>query len=209
MASAVTIGPAQNGRPLGPADHGRPMSLGDYLTSDYQKGFKYELIDGKLYVSSVPNAPEGLLEEWVGMKLRDYSRKRPKVINWVYWKVRVFVPGRPEETAAEPDVAAYHDFPLKRPKREVRWEAVSPLLVAEVLSRDDPGKDLIRNVALYHRVPSIKEYWVIDRRDDPDCPSMRVHRRHGKSWRIINLAFGETYTTPLLPGFQLVIDPRR
>jgi hypothetical protein len=39
---------------------------------------------------------------------------------------------------------------------------------------------------------------------------MLVYRRRGKSWqRVIELAFGDTYTTKLLPGFRLVLDPRR
>jgi hypothetical protein len=37
---------------------------------------------------------------------------------------------------------------------------------------------------------------------------MRVHRRYGKRWKIIELAYGDTYTTRLLPGFALTIDPR-
>jgi hypothetical protein len=53
-----------------------------------------------------------------------------------------------------------------------------------------------------------KEYWIIDGRDDPDQPSKKVHRRHGKRWRVIDLGYRDTYTTGLLPGFELSIDPR-
>ena len=77
----------------------------------------------------------------------------------------------------------------------------------EILSPDDPGKDLIRNPPLYLSVPSIKEYWVVDPRPDPYQPSMVVHRRHRAAWRIIDVAFGGTYTTRLLPGFTLRLDP--
>ena len=59
---------------------------------------------------------------------------------------------------------------------QVSWEDVSPILVAEVLYASDPYKDLVRNVELYLRVPSIREYWILDGRDfrrrtDPDRPS--------------------------------------
>src|SRR5205807_2346510 len=41
------------------------------------------------------------------------------------------------------------------------------------------------------QVPSIKEYWILDTRDDPDLPIMVVHRRHGKKWRRpIEVAYG-------------------
>lgn len=33
---------------LGPADHGRPMTLEEFHAGDYQEGYQYELIDGKL-----------------------------------------------------------------------------------------------------------------------------------------------------------------
>jgi Uma2 family endonuclease len=94
--------------------------------------------------------------------------------------------------------------------REVRWQDVSPLLVGEILSLDDPDKDLVRNVQLYLQVPSIEEYWLLDTRGDPNRPTMRVYRRHGAKWRSpIELSYGDTYTTKLLPGFQLLLDPRR
>src|SRR5207302_821737 len=116
-------------------------------------------------------------------------------------KARIFVPVQPPVTISEPDLAAYHDYPVRRGGRRLRWQQVSPILVGEVLSANDAHKDLIRNVQLYLQVPSIKEYWLLDGRENHDRPSMRVHRRHGKRWRIIDLASGERYTTPLLPGF--------
>jgi Uma2 family endonuclease len=93
------------------------------------------------------------------------------------------------------------------PIAEIRWQNVSPFLVGEVLSLDDPDKDLVRNVELYHQVPTIKEYWLLDTRDSPDQPTMRVYIRHGRGWRIREVAYGERYTTRLLPGFELLLDP--
>jgi Uma2 family endonuclease len=69
---------------------------------------------------------------------------------------------------------------------------------------------LIRNVNLYLQVPSIQEYWILDGQDDPDKPSLLVYRRRGKQWqKPREIGYQETYTTPLLPGFKLVVDPRR
>jgi Uma2 family endonuclease len=193
---------------IGPGDHGRPMTLDELTAGDFEEGYQYELIDGRLYVSPQPDAPQGMVERWITLKLQYYSDARPEVINFVYGKTRVFVPGRPGLTTPEPDVAAYRDFPVELDFREIRWQDVSPVLVVEVLSPDDPDKDLVRNVALYHQVPSIKEYWLLDTRDDPNRPSMTAYRRHGKGWRTIDLAYGDTYTTRLLPDFRLVLDPR-
>jgi Uma2 family endonuclease len=194
---------------IGPEDHGRPMSRAEIERSEYEEGYRYEIIDGRLYVSPQPDLPENVVEEWINEQLKRYSRRRPKVINYVSSKARVFVPGHLATTAPEPDQAAFWNFPLHLPVRKMRWQDVSPVLVVEILHRDDPAKDLVRNVALYFQVPAIKEYWVIDARDDPDRPTMLVHRRHGMSWRVIPVAFGEKYTTRLLPRLELILDPRR
>lgn len=193
---------------LGPADHGRTLPVEDLMSARYQEGYKYEIIDGKLYVSPLPNLPENRVEEWLHGKLLLYKMKHGNIINYLTTKARVFVPDREDLTVPEPDLAAYNDFPLDLPIADVRWEDVSPFLVAEVLSADDPAKDLFRNVALYLQVPSIREYWVIDARDNPEEPTMLVRRRYRSRWQLKQLAAGETYTTRVLPGFRLKLDPR-
>jgi Uma2 family endonuclease len=195
---------------LGPEDHGRPMSWDEFLSEDYLEGYHYELIDGRLYVSPQPNPQENYVENWAYLKLEYYSARHPKAINYVTCKARVFVPGRTEITAPEPDIAAYRKYPRRRALRGLRWEEVSPVLAVEVLTSDDPHKDTVRNVALYRQVPSIKEYWIIDAREDAARPTMTVYRKHRGRWREpLVLQPGDTYTTPLLPGFKLLLDPTR
>jgi Uma2 family endonuclease len=195
-------------RKLGPMDCGFPMTFDEFMKGNYEEGYQYELIDGELYVLPLPNAPHNLVENWIGVKLQRYSLEHPEVINYVTNKARVIVPDRPRATAPEPDQAAYHGFPLDRPWKKIRWQEVSPILVVEVVSKDDPYKDLVRNVKLYLQVPTIQEYWLLDPRKNPERPIFRVHRRQGRKWRIVQPAFGEVYTTKLLPGFALIIDPR-
>jgi len=112
-------------------------------------------------------------------------------------------------TRPEPDVAAYSDYPHHLPRKQRRWADISPFLVVEIVSEYDPKKDLVRNVELYADVPTIKEYWVIDPRPDPDRPALRVYRRRGKGWqKPIDVPFGGVYESPrTLPGFRLVVDP--
>jgi Uma2 family endonuclease len=114
-------------------------------------------------------------------------------------------------TCPEPDLAAYCDYPLDAAFDAVRWEDISPLLVAEILSPDNVEKDLVRNVELYWQVQSIKEYWVVDGLTEgaTERPTLRVHRRGRKEWKVIEVPFGETYTTKLSPGFKLIVNPRR
>jgi Uma2 family endonuclease len=191
---------------FGPADHGRPLTYDDYLAGDYEGGHRYELIDGRLYVSPEANQPENFVQDWLRDKLKAYARARPEVLNHVTGPGRLFVPAVPGTTTPEPDVLAYRDYPRHRPLREIRWQDISPVLVAEVLSAEDPDKDLVRNPGLYLLVPSIKEYWVLDGREDPERPSLRVHRRRGKRWVVRDYGPDDVYTTRLLPGFELTLN---
>lgn len=193
---------------LGPADHGLPMTLEEFMDGDYVQGYKYELIDGKLYVSPEANLPEFRVENWLYFKLGLYAQEHLNVINYVANKARVFVPSRRRVTNPEPDVAAYRDFPLELPWDSVRWQDVSPILVVEVMSPDAPHKDLVRNVELYLQVPSIKEYWLFDTRQDPQRLRLQVRRRYRGSWRLMEFGPGDCYTTKLLPDFTLTLDPR-
>jgi len=194
---------------FGPSDHGKPLAQDEFATAAWEEGYRYELIDGKLYVSPKPNLPQGRVEKWIYTKLDRHSEQRPDVINFVHGAARVFVPDRPGTTNPEPDVAAYHAFPLELPWDAVQWQDVSPVLVVEVLCPEDPDKDLVRNVELYLQVPSIRVYWILDTRQSATRPVMYVYRRRGQRWqRVIELHYGEIYTTRLLAGFELRVDPR-
>ena len=195
---------------LGPGDHGRTLTLEQFTESEYENGHKYELIEGRLYVTPSPNQPHDWIEKFILRELMKYCEQRADAINYATDKARVFVPGTTWTTAPEPDVVAYRDFPTDQ-QPDVAWDDVSPILVVEIISPSDPDKDLIRNVDLYRQVPSIQEYWVLDNRQDAARPTMRVFRRRGdgSEWDTQDIAFGETYTTPLLPEFSLVVDPGR
>jgi Uma2 family endonuclease len=194
---------------LGLADHGKRVGVAEFESAEFEEGYRYELIEGRLYVSPQPHWSEVRLENWLLKKLMAYSDRHPEVINYVINKVRVVVPGSRGRTTPEPDLAAYADAPLDDETGEVNWEQVSPVLVAEVLYASDPFKDLVRNVNLYLRVPSIREYWILDARLSIFRPVLIVHRRRGRQWAVSEYGFGQRYKTDLLPGFTLRMDPRR
>lgn len=193
---------------IGPDDHGKRFTAEERRSADYVEGHKYEIIDGRIYVSPVPNAPAGWVEAWVLERLMLYSVSHRDVINYVHPKASVTVPGRPEETAPEPDVAAYHNYPRHLPPQEQDWRNVSPILVVEVMSEEEgEKKDLERNPELYRQVRSIREYWVLDTRASTAEPTLIVYRRQGRRWeRLSDVPGGGTYTTSLLPGFTLTLN---
>src|SRR5215471_2151011 len=113
---------------IGPKDHGRRITDGELREADFISGYKYELINGRVYVTYEPDAPEDMNEKWLLFAIRDYSRRHPEVINYVTDKARVHVPGEPRSTIPEPDLAAYQGFPKRVPGRRISWRRVSPLL---------------------------------------------------------------------------------
>lgn len=194
---------------LGPADHGRSITPQEVQTAHRQEGYRYEIINGKIYVTPIPNLPHDRILRWLYRRLDSYAERHPSVINYITSNGKVIVEDRPELTEPEPDLLAFHDFPLDLPMADVRWEDLTPVLVIEIISDDDPQKDLLRNVKLYEEIPSIREYWIFDPRTDPDQPTLLVYRRRGRSWqKPIPVSFGSIYTTRWLPGFSLHVAPR-
>jgi Uma2 family endonuclease len=189
------------------ADQGRALTLDEFEHADAREGYRYELIDGKLEVAPAPNPSHEDVRAWLIEILIRYKIQHPDVINHIVVQGRVFIPGRPATTCPEPDVVIYRDYPHHLPRARRRWQDVSPVLVVEVLSKENPRKDLVRNLELYSLVPSIREYWIVDPLTDADHPSLIVHRRRGQGWqKAIVVPAGATYTTRLMPGLQLSVD---
>src|SRR5581483_1578671 len=128
---------------LGPADHGRPITREEFDAARGQEGYRYELIEGKVYVSPLPNLPHELIRKWIEEALRSYKRAHPDVLNFVTGPARVIVPGEEDATNPEPDLAGYRDFLQRPPFSEVSWDDVSPILVGEIVFNDKPEKDLV------------------------------------------------------------------
>jgi Uma2 family endonuclease len=185
----------------GPADHERPLALDEFDSA--------EIIDGRLCVSPLPNPAENILETWLYQELLWYQKTHSETIGFVTNKARVFVKSGRKATIPEPDIAGYAGLDLSGSLHDLSWRDLHPILLVEVLVEGDPSKDLVRNPELYLAVPSIKEYWVLDGRDDAERPTLIQHRRHGKRWIIRKYPFGSTFATKMLPGFSLIINPSK
>lgn len=191
---------------IGPHDHGREMTYDEFLAGDYEEGYKYELIDGELYVSPQPNLPHDIVLRHIDELLTIYKLQRRDIVKRVSSHSRVFVPGRRKTTCPEPDFAIYNDY---APSRKLSWEQVSPFIVVEVVSPDDPDKDYVRNVELYRQVPSVLEYWVFDDVAEDHGPILKVYSRTSgdQEWATMDYDSSATYQTRLLPGFALPVTP--
>lgn len=192
---------------IGPADHDREISDDEYVVSDFEEGYKYELIDGRLRVAPAPDFAHFFDSDYLVREFKRYAHKRPEIVGLVaYGGVRVFVPAGRRTTVPEPDIAIYRERPRSR---KTNWREISPFIVVEVLSPGDPEKDLVRNVDLYRQVPSILEYWIYDQTDEASGPKLLVYRRESGSddWSLTEYGADAKYTSKLLPGFALNVMP--
>jgi len=110
--------------------------LVEFDAADGEEGHHYDIIDGRVYVSPVPNAPHDALESWLFLTLLDYSRVRPDILNYVSTRPRVFVPNRAAATCPEPDIAAFSPRYLSR--EDVPAETVeNERRIAEATAREE------------------------------------------------------------------------
>ena len=191
------------------ADHDRALSWDDFIGADFEEGYRYEMIEGRVYVSPTPNIPHNSYEKWLETLLSAYALDHPEALQYVTRPARVFLPdGDQGITAPEPDVAGYAEYAANPFAPDSDWRDYSPILVIEVISADTADKDLVRNRRLYLQVPGIREYWILDPRGGVEGLELLVYRRRGRRWEACRtVAAGATYTTPMLPGFALVLDP--
>ena len=157
---------------FGPKSHGRFVTDEELEHAEYRLGYDYEVIFGRLYVSPAPNPEHDIVAKHIYNQISRYSDHHPEIDGYVTDRARVFVPDSEMTTAPEPDLAVYSEAVDD-------WRDVEPFIVGEVLRGIDIDKDLFRNVSLYWQVPSIKEYWVFDIREEPRRPKLLVYTLHG------------------------------
>lgn len=68
---------------FGPTDHGRPVNDDKLRTAEFQAGFDYEIIFGRLYVSPVPDFDHDWIEKHIFGQVCMYSQQNPNVAAYV------------------------------------------------------------------------------------------------------------------------------
>ena len=181
---AHRLGPASNGVRLTPKEFDR--------AADYEEGWRYELINGVLVVSPVPEDAEVSPNEELGRILRNYREDHPQG-------------GALDDTMPERIVRIGDD--RRRPDRVI-WTGLgrmprkgeSPRIIAEFVSRRrrDYIRDYEEKLEEYFQIP-IEEYWIIDR----FRRTLTVFYRSAGKVKKKVVKEGQVYRTNLLPGFEL------
>jgi Uma2 family endonuclease len=159
--------------------------------TDYEEGYVYELIHGVLVVNPIPLAAETGPNERLGVLLYLYQVDHPGVIDLTL----------PQQYV--------HTTTGRRIADRLIWAGLgrapdrrrdTPTVAVEFVSRArrDRRRDYVEKRREYLEA-GVTEYWIIDRfrrmltavRPGPDGPRDEV------------VAEGATFTTPLLPEFEL------
>lgn len=185
-------------RRLGPSDHGLALSMEEYEAAEYEEGFSYELVRGRLEVTPSPDLPHDVALEALDDVIQAYRAAHPGTVDYKSTRSRVFpdAPGR--QCSVEPDLALFTGL---RRDTEQNWRDLDPVLVVEVLSPGHERKDRVRNRSLYLEVPSIREYWIVDPRRRTLL--VLVRRPAGEGWDERLVPTGDRYETPLFPGLSI------
>lgn len=177
--------------PLGPGANGMLMTAEEYDSADdWVAGHRYELIHGVLIVSPPAGIGERSPNDHLGYLLRAYQESHASG--------SALDDTAPEQEIAVGDTRRRADRAiwagLGRPPKPL---ADTPTIAVEFVSEStrDRRRDYVEKRAEY-AAAGVKEYWVIDR----FARAMTVLR--GATDAAV-VKEGDTYSTPLLPGFEL------
>lgn len=160
----------------------------------YDENYVYELIRGVLIVNPIPLETEVGPNELLGHYLLAYWESHPQ--------------GQAMMSATLPERYIATKDSRRRADRLIwtglgrmpDWDKDMPNIAVEFVSkaRRDRIRDYEEKREEYLAL-KIDEYWIIDRFQR----IMTVYRSGGKGKRVLTVKENETYTTLLLPGFEL------
>jgi Uma2 family endonuclease len=161
--------------------------------SEYDDGFRYELIRGVLVVTPVPAEAEASPNDELGAMLRQYQREHPQGAAL-------------DETIPERHVRTSTG---RRRADRVVWTGLGrrpnpaadvPAIVVEFVSssRRDRRRDY-EEKRRENRDAGVAEYWIVDR----FRRRMTVYRNSSEGEGELVVAEQDIYQTALLPGFEL------
>lgn len=163
-----------------------------------QEGYRYEIIDGELHVSSQPHWRHQSTCHLMAFAVQDWDRASA---------LGRVVPAPGIVFAADQSVAPDLVWISRERLAQVIGDDgklhAGPDLVVEVLSpgRENEERDREVKLKLYSR-QGVREYWIVDWR----ARAMAVYRSQDAVLQLVaTLTAEDTLTSPLLPGFASTV----
>ncbi len=191
--STVTSHPRQ--LMLGPSSAGSLLTPQEFDAAEFEEGWRYELIHGVLVVSPWPLRKERDPNEELGHWLRAYQENHPQggAMDATFYEETIATPAERRRA----DRVIYAGLGREPLEREI------PTIVVEFVSAGK--RSLIRDYEEKrdeYLALGVREYWIVDR--FARCLTIYRPPETGNPQQVVRE--GETYTTPLLPGFELPLN---
>lgn len=171
------------------------MSLAEFEHATSDDGSLLELSRGVVTVIDVPGPKHLAQINALRRQIHAYDAAHAGVIHTIASgsECKILIAGA--ESERRPDLAIYKTAP---PAAKDVWSDWAPEIVIEVVSVGGERRDYIEKRDDYLQA-GVLEYWIIDagRRE------VLVLARSGEQWSDRIVRDGESYTSPLLPGFSL------
>ncbi len=183
---------------LADLDVTKMYTYADYLKWQFEE--RVELIKGYIFkMSPAPNLNHQELTGSIYRKIGNFLDGKKCRVFISPFDVRLSAKGKSENTSiytvVQPDVCVVCD----PTKLDTRGCIGAPDIVVEVLSPSNNKKELRNKYELYEE-SGVKEYWIV-------FPGERVFMAYtlvdGQYFPSRHLIAGDTYSTPVLPGFTL------
>jgi Uma2 family endonuclease len=177
---------------FGPDAAGILMTTREFDRAEFEEGWRYELIHGVLIVSPIPSEKEVDPNEELGRLLRNYCEDHPQGSSL-------------DATLPEREVKTRKN---RRRADRLIWAGLGrvprakdvPTVIVEFVSRGKRNRrrDYIEKRNEYLGI-GVCEYWIIDRFQR----TLTVFTRQAGKNKQRVIREKQTYTTDLLPGFEL------
>lgn len=180
---------------IGPSDDGREMSLDVFSEAVVQEGHLYELANGVIEVSQVPNPQHARIIAEIRQQLSVFREANPDTIELIAGGMDSKLLIGPSESERHPDVCIYLS---PQPEVEDVWSLWIPEIVIEVVSESSAKRDYEEKPQEYLEL-GVKENWIIDKKKNQ---MLSLVRWRGQ-WKKSVVKPSQKFSTELLPGFKL------
>lgn len=180
---------------LGPWNAGIHISPREFDRAWFEEGYRYELVDEVLIVLPSPLENERDPNEELGRWLRNYQESHPQG--------SALDVTLPEHTIRTGDNRRKADRALWCGLGRLPRRSDVPIIVVEFVS--EGKRNWLRDYETKrdeYEACGVEEYWVFNRFNR----TLLVFRRHGSKFRKRRFREPSTYTSDLLPGFEVPLE---
>lgn len=186
---------------VGPEDHGKRMPFDDFQRAEAADGRRYELARGVIEVTDIPGRRHALIVGAIDVQLAEYRVRHKELVKFIGGGSEAKTELPTMESERHPDRSIYL---TPMPQDEYPWDKWVPNIVIEVVSEGaEARKRDYETKREEYLAAGVLEYWIVD----PQERTMLALTRHGDTWREHKLAAGGAWKSPLLPGFELQLEP--